>query len=427
MTIPVKGKDPVTKPAFYTHLGPVVSEPDLKNGVAYVGASPYLEQTGLYDQFYQMAMAKNVFELNDALALHQYNEQNVMAADVEGNISYVRNGATPIRPDGYDWSRPLNGTTSKTAWLGIHPQSDLVHIINPPQGYMQNCNISPANMMVDSPLTPDKFRDYIYNVSWDQNNPRGRRTVELLANDDSVTEQAARRYTMDVYDRLATQWQRELALAMESSGESIADDAEFQRAVAAILAWDGQVTPQSTATVLYKFWRLKCGEQCDLTPLAENRNLSSEVQLKILGLLRETMDELHTRYGRWDVPWGEVHVVGRGGKYFPVGGADFNSGNREANFTETLLDVRGNEDPQQPGRYIANNGSMAMILMFFDSTGIRSFTCTPWGQSAHPESSHYMDQGEKLYGPGQMKPTWWRSSELTEHIESTATLSLPQK
>lgn len=427
MTIPVLGKAPVIKPAFYTHLGPVVSEPDLKTGVAYVGASPYLEQTGLYDQFYQMAMAKNVFELNDALAKHQYNEQNVMAADVEGNISYVRNGATPIRPDGYDWSRPVDGTTSKSAWLGIHPQSDLVHIVNPPQGYMQNCNISPANMMIDSPLTPDKYRDYIYNVSWDQNNPRGRRTVELLAKDGSVTEQAALRYAMDVYDRLATQWQRELALALESSGESLADDNEFQRAVAAILAWDGQVTAQSTSTVLYKFWRLKCGEQCDLTPLVENRSLAIETQKKILRLLRETMDELTKRYGRWDVAWGDVHVVGRGDKYFPVGGADFSSGNREVNFTETLLDVRGNEDPQHPGRFIANNGSMAMILMFFDETGIRSFTCTPWGQSAHSESPHYMDQGEQLYGPGKMKPTWWRSSELSDHIERTTVLSLPQK
>ena len=29
-------------------------------------------------------------------------------------------------------------------------------------GYMQNCNISPANMMVDSPMTPDKFHPHLW-------------------------------------------------------------------------------------------------------------------------------------------------------------------------------------------------------------------------------------------------------------------------
>ena len=64
----------------------------------------------------------------------------------------------------------------------MHPAEDLVHIFSiRKQGYMQNCNISPDTMMVDSPLTPKiKYPDYIYNVSWDTNNPRGRRTVQLL-------------------------------------------------------------------------------------------------------------------------------------------------------------------------------------------------------------------------------------------------------
>ncbi len=66
--------------------------------------------------------------------MNQYNEQNVMFADDSGSIAYVRNGATPIRPDGYDWSMPVPGTTSATAWKGIHPIDDLVHIFNPAAG-----------------------------------------------------------------------------------------------------------------------------------------------------------------------------------------------------------------------------------------------------------------------------------------------------
>jgi acyl-homoserine-lactone acylase len=421
-TIPVNGSTSVTKPAFYTHLGPVISEPDMKTGTAFVGASPYLDQTGLYEQFYNMAKAKDVHEFNKVLSAHQYNEQNVMSADIDGNISYVRNGATPIRPEGYDWSRPVDGTTSKTAWKGIHPQSDLVRIINPVQGYMQNCNISPANMMVDSPLTPDKYPPYIYNVSWDSNNPRGRRTVELLHGDKSVTLDEAKSYTMDIYDGLAKTWQALVKDAFESSDSSLKDDQELQRAVKAIVDWDGYYTREATSTALLKFWRLKCGEKFDLSPIGRGEALSSEQKTQIIQLLQQTIKEMKERYGRWDVAWGEVHVVGRSGKYFPVSGADYSSGDKLANFSETLLDVRSIEDSTKPGRFIANSGSMAMILMQFKDGRVNSFTCTPWGQSADSKSPHHVDQGEKLYAERKMKPTWWEKDELVKNLESSKTL-----
>jgi len=424
-TIPVKDRGIVAKPAFFTHLGPVISEPDVAAGIAYVGASPYLDQTGLYEQFDRMNRAKNVYELNDALALHQYNEQNVMSADIDGNISYVRNGATPIRPEGYDWSRPVDGTTSATAWKGIHSQDDLVKIINPPQGYMQNCNISPANMMVDSPLTPEKYPEYIYNVSWDSDNPRGRRTVELLSQNDAVTEADAISYVLDIHDGLAVRWQKQLQAALAAADPAPADDSVVRKAAEAILAWDGNYTPDATATVLFKFWRLACGNEVDLAPLARGESPSAEAQQQMLAIFERTIGELTERYGRWDVPWGEVHVVGRGGQVFPCGGADYQSGNKEANFSETLFDVRSTEDKAKPGRYIANSGSMAMILMFFDKDGVRSLTCTPWGQSAHPDSPHYVDQAEHLYSKREMKPTWSQAGDVADHTESTRAFRYP--
>ncbi len=424
-TIPVRGRAPVTRPAYFTHLGPVVGTPDLASGVAYVGASPYLDQTGLYEQFYRMTEAGSVRDVMEALSLHQYNEQNVMMADVTGCIGYVRNGAVPIRAEGPDWSRPVDGTTSRTAWQGIHPQADLVHIVDPVQGYMQNCNVSPANMMLDSPLTPDRYRDYIYNVSWDTDNPRGRRTLQLLAGDDSVTEAEAVYIAFDVADILAARWQAELREALNAADPPIPDDSPLRQAAEAILSWDGRYTPEATATVAFKTWRVSAGRSCDLEPLGRGEPLPAATRGRLLQLLDETVADLTRRYGRWDVPWGEVHVVGRSGRYFPCGGADYQSGNREANFSETLFDVRSADDPHQPGRFIANSGSMAMILMFFGPEGIRSFTCTPWGQSGHPESAHHVDQAEHLYSRRRMKPTWWRSDELAAHTESIRRFDYP--
>jgi len=422
-TIPVKGRQPVTRPAFHTHLGPVVGEPDLAAGTALVGASPYLDQTGLYEQFYRMNRARSVREVMEALALHQYNEQNVMIADVDGTIAYVRNGAVPIRPAGHDWSRPVDGTTSRTAWQGLHAQADLVQIVDPPQGYMQNCNVSPATMMVDSPLTPDRYPDYIYNVSWDHDNPRGRRALELLAGDGDVSEAEALAFAFDVHDGLATRWQAELRAALDAAEP--ARDAPVRRAAEAILAWDGGYTPDSTASVAFKFWRLACGAECDLGPLGRGEPLPASTRARLLPLLEKTVADLTARHGRWDVPWGQVHVVGRSGRFFPCGGADYRTGDAAANFTETLFDVRSSADPERPGRFVADNGSGAMILMFFGTNGVRSFTCTPWGQSGHAGSPHHVDQAEHLFSKRRMKPTWWRPEELQEHTESTRRFSRP--
>ena len=156
--IPVKGQDkPVTRPAGFTHLGPLFSSPDPKTGTAYVGATAYLDSDQLGEQFYRMCLAKNNDEFYAALSMNEYMDQNIMFADRDGNIQYVRVGRVPIRPEGYDWTQAVPGTSSATAWKGIHPIQDLVQIKNPEQGYMQNCNISPANMMLNSPMTPDKY------------------------------------------------------------------------------------------------------------------------------------------------------------------------------------------------------------------------------------------------------------------------------
>ena len=91
------------------------------------------------------------------------------------------------------------------------------------------------------------------------------------------------------------------------------------------------------------------------------------------------------------------------------------------------MDVKSTEDPTTPGRFVAHSGSMAVILMFFGPDGVESFTCTPWGQSAHPESGHFVDQAEKLYSKREMKNTWWKKDDLLRHVESQKTFRWPKE
>ena len=431
ISFPVKDGEPYSQLSAWTDLGPVM-EIDMENSKAWVGASPYWKKMGLLEEIYGLCTAQSTDDVYKALSTLELMEQNYMFADRGGNIRYVRVGASPIRPEGYDFSRPVPGNTSETAWKGIHPIEDLVQLENPAAGYFQNCNISPANMMVDSPLTPDKFVDYLYNVSWDTDNPRSRRIVDLLHADDSVTREEAIAYALNVYDILAEPWQNALRGALERHGDAHADNADFQAVTEAILAWNGEYTPDSKGTPFLKDWRLKCGASgnpednaINVAAISEGEALSSEDEVTMLQLLANTVSELKELYGTINLAWGDVHKVGRGGQYFPSYGADFGGRTDGVNFTETLFDVRYSKDKEEPKRYVADNGSMATMLMFFSEAGVDSLSVIPWGQSGDPDSAHYMDQGEKLYAQRQMKPTWWTREALEGHIESEKVLTLP--
>jgi len=153
VTIDVASGDSVTRTFEYTRhngvLSPVVARADNK---AYVVSTPYMHIAGQYEEdMYHLNLAENVDQARKALSGLGMFSQNVLVGDREGGAFYVRIGRTPRRPDGFDWSRPVPGNTSGTAWQGIHPLDDLVHIENPPRGYMQNNNPGPWTLRSRTP------------------------------------------------------------------------------------------------------------------------------------------------------------------------------------------------------------------------------------------------------------------------------------
>ena len=425
ISIEVKDGKTQNKPALYSLYGPVLEFPDVEKGIAYCGATPYYDQVGMMEQMYAMAQARNYDEFYNALGMNQFMEQNILFADRDGNIGYVRTGRTPIRPEGnYDWSVPVPGGSDATRWLGIHDIADLVQVKNPPQGYFQNCNVSPAVMMVDSPMTPDNYKNYIYNVLWDKDSPRGKRLLELLDADPLITKEAAIDYTLDNYDILATRWQEALKAAAETMEQQVGADPELAKAVQDCLAWDGRYTKTVTAATTMKFWRLKCENEIDIVAIADEQPLSQEDHSKMIALLQETVAELKETYGAAAVPWGEIHVVGRGDKFFPTQGADFGGGKDKKNFSETVFDISSRETPKGSGKYVARSGSSTLMISFLHEDGIESYSVVAWGQSGHPDSPHYVDQAEKLYSERKMKPTWFKKEYLLNNLESEKTITI---
>ncbi len=74
-----------------------------------------------------------------ALRLIQAPQQNIVYADVQGNIGFYTPGLVPVRRKG-DGSVPVPGWTDEYAWTGAIPFEELPQAFNPPGGRIVNAN-----------------------------------------------------------------------------------------------------------------------------------------------------------------------------------------------------------------------------------------------------------------------------------------------
>ncbi len=423
VTLEVKGIGPRKITLWSSHHGPIVA---MRGGKAYAAAMAYAEEVQLAEAWYELNMARDYSGVVKALSLRQLFPQNVMVADTSGNIYYQRTGRVPRRPAGYDWSRPVDGSTSATEWQGLHPASDHLQVLNPPQGYMQNCNIPPDVMMVDSPFSPDKTLPYLYGSSGGYTNQRGARAVQLLHADSSVTVQEALAYATDVHPYGVERWLEVLRRADAEFGRLHQSDPDYVAGVKELLSWDGGLRRDSKPALKYYYWRRQLVEDhgaeavsdaarhidyylAALGRPAPEIDLSSEELEAAAGSFAAAMVRLKAEHGSLDAVYGDTFRVGRDEASWPLGGGgDYG--------LTTLRNISyGSPRPDHTRWGRAGQTSTQIVVL---SRPVRSWTYVPIGQSDHPDSPHYRDQAQKLFSPRTLKPTWWLPEELAGHIES---------
>ncbi len=433
----VKGEpEPRKLRLLSSRYGPVVA---VQDGMAYSMKMAYAEEVSLLEAWYRLNFAEDYHAVIEAVGTQQVFPQNVMAADDSGNIFYIRAGRVPLRPAGFDWSKPVDGRSDASDWTGLHDVADLVQILNPRQGYMQNCNIPPDAMMVDSPLQPGKYAPEIYS---DQShgpqggwtNQRGARAVQLLAADESVTPEEAISYILDIHPYGVERWIEALRAASEANPNTGQD---YSKALNELLAWDQRLDAGSQGALKYYYWRSQLRD--DLGPQG-SRRLSSQIddllgslsadpppplklevkdQAALVQALGKAIVRLKSENGSLDKLYGDVFRVGRGDKSWPVGGG----GPFDLGMT-TLRNVNFGAPREDHTRW-GNSGQTSTQVVVL-SNPIQSWTAAPIGQSDRPDSPHFRDQAEKLFSPRQLKPTWWLPEDLAGHIESRTVLENPR-
>ena len=405
------GMQEVTREILSTHHGPVIEA----EGKAYAFKLAYAEAARLFEQMGEIDKARNLGEFLQAMSMRMMMPQNAMYGDVYGNIYYQRTGMVPVRPQGYDWTRPVPGDTSATEWLGFHDTADLVQLLNPPAGWMQNCNISPGTMTENSPLTADRYPAYIYLDETERSNPRGRRANERLAATEQMTLEDALSIATDIYLHGQAPWRAALLAACQArAGEPL-----LHQAAEILRAWDGRADKEQAGMTLYRAWWHALEGKREALPLAaieRGEALPADAQETLVQALAQAAQELQQRFGRLDVPWGQVYRARRGQQSWPIDGV------AEWADLVTLRAVHG--EPDEHGISYGDSGQSCTTVVMLQQGDVRSYSVVPYGQSEDPDSPHYTDQGRLLFQERKLKDSWFGRERLEGHVESEQTLTV---
>ena len=427
--VTLKVKDQGERPFTlrFSHHGPVIASVD---GTAYAARIPYDEGANPMKVWEALNFAEDyrgALAAGETLAMFP---QNLMAADTSGNIYYQRTGRVPVRPSGFDFSRPVDGSVSASEWQGLHPADDHLSVHNPPQGYMQNCNVPPDAMMVNSPFRLEDQAPYLFSSAnygpalsgW--TNQRGARAIELLAADDSVTVEEALAYAVDVKPHGIERW-------LEALDSAVPPDAPSRGAVDEVLDWNGRLERSSASALKYAYWRLTLADHPqaitileaidDHYAVVEDRKpkpvaLTDEQHAALAESFAAALDRMTRELGGTDATWGRVFRVGRDAVSWPVGGGGGDQ------YGLTTLRTMGYDEPNESAERWGNRGQTSTQIVEL-SRPIASWIYLPVGQSDRPGSPHYTDQAERIFSERRLKPSWWLPEDLADNIESRTVLT----
>jgi penicillin G amidase len=152
--IHVKNKPDVTLDVKITRHGPIVT--DLMPGETRQIALRWTLYDGLRMPFFDVDTAQNWEEFRKAFSQLDAPGQNVVYADVDGNIGYQTTGRVPIRAAG-DGSLPVSGADDAHEWTGYIPFDKLPSIYNPSSGVIATAN---------GRITPDGYPNSI-SAEWE--------------------------------------------------------------------------------------------------------------------------------------------------------------------------------------------------------------------------------------------------------------------
>ena len=373
---------------YRTHHGPITH----KINESPVASAMMWEPVKALEQSYIRTKQKDYSGFRKMMDIRTNSSNNTVYADSEGNIAYFHGNFVPVRDTIFDFSQPVDGSNPKTDWKGLHTVDENILVLNPKNGWIQNCNSTPFTAALENSPKRENYPKY---MSVDRENFRGVHAIELLRDRSG--------YTIDslisvAYDSYLPSFAELIPGLVSAYDQSETKMPELAGAIHILRNWDYRTSEESVAMTLAHFYGTLYGKKgIRPAPMSDMELMSyfgSESPLEErLSIFKEVVLQLESDFGNWNIPWGEVNRYQRlngdirqafddNKPSIPIGfasgrwGALAAYGARYNNNTKKLYGTRGN--------------SFVAVVEF--GPKVRAKTILAGGQSGNPKSPHFDDQ-----------------------------------
>ncbi len=384
----------------YSEHGPITGE---KDGKAYALKLVGLTNYRIFEQYHRMSAASNLSEFEEAMRLLQNPMFNIIYADRDGNILYLFNGNIPVRPEGdyAFWKGVIDGTKSRYLWETIHEYDDLPKLINPPSGFIQNCNDGPWISTYPPLLDPSDFPPYMASHSMTL---RPQRALNLIRKDPSISFEKLIEYKMDPGMEAADRFLDDLLIAVEQFPDPVAAEAAL-----VLKNWDRKTNAGSRGAIIFTRWFDLMGSSGFDThwdprdPVNTPRGLKDPE--KSVAFLGRAANEIRQKYGSLDITWGSIHRLRLNDIDLPASGGGGKYG--------ILHTMEYMDDYDEKKRVVF--GETYIAVTEFGET-VRAMVLLGYGNATQPGSRHAGDQLEFL-SAGKLRPALLTRREIMENLE----------
>ncbi|MFI5257098.1 MAG: penicillin acylase family protein [Gemmatimonadales bacterium] len=374
-----------------TPLGPVILR---DNGKVYIVRAA---EEGDYrggEQFLRMMRSHSLAEWKDAMRMRARVTSSFTYADRAGNIYYLWNGSAPAfpRPSGGD-SAAVPAHSTADVWTHYVPFDSLPQLLNPKGGYIQNENSSPWFTNLHQIIDWTKYPAYLPEPSLSL---RSQMALTLIDTKQKLSLEDVIRLKHSYRMLLADRVKDDLVAAVRGSTPSPA----VTEAIAMLAAWDNTAAPDSRGGILFETWwhdytqgvnpdSMYAQPWTPSQPATTPRGLKDPA--RAAQAFAQAVDETTKQYGRYDIPWGDVHRVRMGSVDVPVGGCAGALG------CFRVLNFRTDPD----GKREAYGGDGWVLAVEFDDQP-RAYSVLAYGESSLDSSPYHSDQAA-MFAKGEMK------------------------
>jgi acyl-homoserine-lactone acylase len=389
---------------YRTHHGPVVAEDNGK----WIAFKMLDEPLAAITQSYRRTKSANMREFTQWMELKTNTSNGTTYVDNQGNIGYWHGNFVPKRDPKFDWSKPVDGSNPETEWKGSHNVNEIVQIINPPNGWIQNCNSTPfTGAGANSP----KKENYPAYMAPDAESPRAINAVRLLDREKQFTIDKVINAAYDTYLSAFETLLPPLFSAYDLSANELVKK-NLAEPVQLLRSWDMRSSLSSEATTLAITWAAKLRG----TNRGSNQQLiESTTAEEKLNALTQAINDLQTNFNSWKVKWGDINryqrLTGNIKETYDDQKPSLAVGLASGNFG-SLPSFASQIFPGTKKRYGTVGNSFVCVVEF--GKKLKAKSVVTGGQSSDPSSEHFIDQAE-MFCTGKFKDVLFYKEDIEKH------------